>query len=76
MFLDIFCNKKCLETGETPKYLEQAIFSRDIVVSHVFDIFFVIKSVQKQENPLKIMIFSRGLVVFLLLDTFESRKCL
>ena len=28
MFLDIFCNKKCIETGETPKYLEQAIFFR------------------------------------------------
>ena len=35
MFLDIFCNKKCLETGETTKSLEEVIFSRDFVVSHV-----------------------------------------
>ena len=77
MFLDIFFNKKCLETGETPKFLEQDIFfSRNIVVSHVYLTFSVIKSVQKQENPLKLMIFSRALVVFLFLDTFESRKCL
>ena len=64
MFLDIFCNKKCLETGETPKYLEQAIFFKGYCCFSCFRHFFVIKSVQKQENPSKIMIFSKDVVVF------------
>ena len=76
MFLDIFCNKRCLETGETLKYFEQAIFFKGYRCFSCFRNFFVIKSVQKQENPLKLMIFSRALVVFLFLDTFESRKWL
>ena len=45
MFLDIFCNKKCLETGEAPKYFEQAIFFKGYCCSSCFQHFFVIESV-------------------------------
>ena len=57
MFLDILCNKKCLETGKTTKTLEQAIFFKGYCCFSCFQHFFVIKNVQKQENTLKIMIF-------------------
>ena len=57
IFLDIFCNKKCLETGETTKYLEQALFFKGYCCFSCFSAFFCN---QKCLETGKIMIFFKG----------------
>ena len=75
-FLIFFCILRCLGTGKITTSLEEVIFFEEFCSFSCFLTFFVIKCVQKQENPLKILIFPRDFVVFLLLDTFESKKSL
>ena len=52
-----FCNQKCLETGETTKYLEQALFFKGYCCFSCFSAFFCN---QKCLETGKIMIFFKG----------------
>ena len=68
MFLDIFCNKKCLETGETTKYLEQAIFFKEY---YCFSCFFntrlwpaFVSGNRKTTKPLEKIIIFKGFSCF------------
>ena len=70
--------RKCLETEETTKSLENNDFSRDFSVSSVSWHYWIRKLSSNRRNnkiPLKSLLFL-GIWSFLLLDTFKFGKCL
>ena len=73
LFLDTFLTKKCLETEKQPNLLKKTLFSRGLVVLHVYRHFFVRKVSRNSQTTksLEIMTFQGILLFLLFLDTFH-----